>query len=97
MYIDDFIPTLSNAVKYFRDGNIINIGGEEYRSVEDLHRIIIEETGNDMGNLRTLDEHNVINKRPDIKRAKDLLGHDPKTPLEEGIKKTIEWMKEVYK
>jgi dTDP-glucose 4,6-dehydratase len=97
MYIDDFIPTLANACENFIDGEIINIGGTEYRSVRDLHDIIVKETGNDMAVIRKKDWHNVVNKRPNVEKAIKLLKHNPKTPLEEGIKKTVEWMKEVYK
>lgn len=97
MFIDDFIPTLANAVEEFKDGEIINIGGSEYRSVEDLHNIVVTETGRDVGELLPEDKHNVLNKRPDIAKAKNILHHNPTIPLEFGIKKTIEWMKEVYK
>jgi dTDP-glucose 4,6-dehydratase len=42
------------------------------------------------------DKHNVQNKRPDISRAQRDLGHAPKVTLEEGVPKTIEWMRQVY-
>lgn len=96
-YINDFIPTLVNACERFIDGEIINIGGKEYRSVMDLHKIIINLTGNDMGTILSEDKHNILNKRPNIEKAIKLLGHNPKVTLEEGVKKTIEWMREVYK
>lgn len=96
MYIDDFIPTLANACEKFVDGEVINIGGVEYRSVEDLHNIIVKETGKNVGKLRSKDYHNVVNKRPSVVKAMQMLGHKPITPLEKGIKSTVEWMKEVY-
>jgi dTDP-glucose 4,6-dehydratase len=34
MYIDDFIPTLANVLENFVPGEVYNIGGREYRSVE---------------------------------------------------------------
>jgi len=37
------------------------------------------------------------NKRIDVSKAIKGLGHNAKITLEEGIPKTIEWMKEVYK
>ena len=42
------------------------------------------------------DVHNTLNKRPDITKAKRDLGHNPTITLEEGIPKTIEWMKNTY-
>lgn len=96
MFIDDFIPTIANACDRFINGETINIGGREYRSVEDLHNIIVKETGVDVGHLLEEDKHNITNKRPDIKKSEDLLAHNPKTMLEEGVKKTIQWMKGIY-
>jgi dTDP-glucose 4,6-dehydratase len=42
------------------------------------------------------DKYNVLNKRPDIAKAIKFLNHNPKITLEEGVKKTIDWMREVY-
>jgi dTDP-glucose 4,6-dehydratase len=98
MYIDDFIPTLASVVDRFAPGGVYNIGGREYRGVEDLSNIILEYLNLDDSNVTYLpqDKHNVQNKRPDIRRAEEAFGHDPKVTLEEGVPKTIEWMREVY-
>ena len=42
------------------------------------------------------DKHNILNKRPNIEKAKKKFGHDPKITLEEGVPNTIEWMKATY-
>jgi dTDP-glucose 4,6-dehydratase len=42
------------------------------------------------------DKHNVQNKRPDISKAKAQFGHNPRITLEEGIPRTIEWMRTAY-
>jgi len=99
MYIDDFIPTLANACENFISGEVVNIGGEEYRSVEELSNIILKELGKDDSIVAYLPEdvHNITNKRPNIEKAKKLLDHNPNIPLEIGVKKTLDWMKEVYK
>ncbi len=99
MYIDDFIPTLANSATMFHDGETINIGGEEYRSVEELSNIVLTCAGADkkLAILLPEDRHNVVNKRPDISKAKKLLNHNPTICLEDGIKRTIEWMREIYK
>ena len=98
MYIDDFIPSLANACEKFTPGEVVNVGGEEFRSVRELSDLILDYTGADSGLVKYLpeDKHNILNKRPDIEKAKKKLGHDPKITLEEGVPKTIEWMKEVY-
>ena len=95
MYIGDFIPTLANVCEKFIPGEIVNIGGEEYRSVEELSDIILKQLGKDGGLVTYLpeDKHNITNKRPDITKAKKLFNHNPITPLEVGVEKTLDWMK----
>ena len=60
--------------------------------------LILDYTGanSDLVDYLTEDKHNILNKRPDISKAKQQLGHNPRVTLEEGVPKTIEWMKEVY-
>lgn len=101
MYIDDLINTLSNYVSV--DWNtvnheIINIGGEEYTSVEDMYNIVkscIPESTSQVTMLEK-DSHNTVAKRPDITLAKKLLNHNPVVRLSEGIPKTVDWMRQVY-
>lgn len=98
MYIDDFISTLATTSERFVAGETVNIGGREYRSVEDLAQIVIRECGGNSDLLRYEDfeKHNTVSKRPDIQKAMDLFGHDPKIELGEGVKRTVAWMREVY-
>ena len=35
-------------------------------------------------------------KHMDFSKSRRDLNHDPKIPLEEGIPRTIEWMKKIY-
>jgi dTDP-glucose 4,6-dehydratase len=99
MYIDDFTPTLANVMDRFTPGGLYNIGGTEFRSVEDLSNIILSQLGMDDRLVTYLpeDRHNIQNKRPDISRAAGLLGHNPRITLEDGIARTLEWMRDVYR
>jgi dTDP-glucose 4,6-dehydratase len=98
MYIDDFIPTLASVCDKFQAGGVYNIGGREYRSVEDLSNVILGYLALDDRRVTYLpqDQHNVQNKSPDISRAEKAFGHDPRVTLEEGVPRTIEWMRKVY-
>jgi dTDP-glucose 4,6-dehydratase len=98
MYIDDFIPTLASVCEKFKAGEVYNIGGREYRSVEEMSNVILKYLKLDDRLVTYLpqDQHNVQNKSPDISRAVQAFGHDPKVTLEEGIPRTIEWMRRVY-
>jgi len=99
MYIDDFIPTLANVADNFVPGEVYNIGGHEFRSVKELSDLILNYLGLDdsLVNYLPEDKHNVLNKKPDIEKARKAFGHDPRIILEEGVPKTIEWMQSVYK
>ena len=98
MYIDDFIPTLANVIENYKPGEVYNIGGVEFRSVEELSGLVLKYTGANKTLVSYLpeDKHNIQNKRPDITKARREFGHDPKIILEVGVPRTIEWMKSVY-
>lgn len=98
MYIDDFIPTLANVANNFVPGQVYNIGGREYRSVEELSNIILSSLSLDDSRVTYLpqDQHNVQNKKPDISKAAQAFGHNPTIPLEDGVRRTIDWMRHVY-
>lgn len=98
MYIDDFIPSLANALDQFIPGEVINVGGTEFRSVRELSDLILRTLGKDDSKVEYMpeDKHNVLNKRPDITKAKEILGHNPLVTLEDGIPQTIEWMRSTY-
>ena len=99
MYVDDFIPTLATVCERFVPGQVYNIGGEEFRSVRELSDIILRYLQKDDRQVRYMpeDRHNVQNKRPDISLAKRQFGHSPRITLEEGVPRTIDWRRDVYK
>ncbi|NLG84004.1 MAG: NAD(P)-dependent oxidoreductase [Firmicutes bacterium] len=99
MYIDDLIPTMANVCERFRPGRVYNLGGVEYRSVRDLADLVLRHAGAAPGLVEYLpeDQHNVKSKRPTIERARAELGHDPRVTLEEGVPRTIDWMRQVYR
>ncbi|MHB1653827.1 MAG: NAD-dependent epimerase/dehydratase family protein [Desulfitobacteriaceae bacterium] len=98
MYVDDLIPTIANVSEGFKAGEVYNVGGREFRSVKDLSDLVLKYTGGDPSLVRFLpeDRHNTVSKRPDIRKAIADLGHNPTIFLEEGLPKTVEWMKKVY-
>lgn len=115
-YVTDWSATVANVAERFnqipqREGvfhttPVFNIGGDEYRSVEELAQLIINKLVADYGydrkklnalvTYRDKEVANVTNKRPDNRNAATQLGHDPTITLEVGLDKTIAWMNEVY-
>lgn len=99
MHVDDMMRTLANAAERFDNlpEKVYNVGGTEYRSVEELAAIISSKVQSNFS-ITWADKEtaNVTNKRPDVSLAVRDLGHDPKITLEEGVMRTISWMREVY-
>ena len=72
----------------------VNLGNPREIAVTELAPIIINSTGSNSQMVYKplpLDDPKV--RQPDITRARENLGWNPKVLLEEGLKKTIEWFK----
>ncbi|OGW65468.1 MAG: NAD-dependent dehydratase [Nitrospirae bacterium RIFCSPLOWO2_02_FULL_62_14] len=74
----------------------VNIGNPRELTVMDIASLVLSLTGS-----RSVIQHEPLPvddpkvRRPDIRRAKALLGWEPRVPLEEGLKKTIEYFRKV--
>ena len=72
----------------------VNIGNPHEMTIEQIARAIIDVAGSSSRIVyRPLPEDDPKVRRPDITRARTLLGWEPKVPLEEGLKKTLEYFK----
>jgi len=97
-YLEDTCRTLSNIIDNFKSGEVYNIGGLEYHDIETLAKIIWEYTGADK-KLITFKDTEILttkSKKVDISKAVKDLDHKLTVSLEDGVKKTIDWMKEYY-
>jgi len=104
LYIDDCIDTLINIIDNFKPGEVYNLSGLESHSMEEVF-IIIREKINYYYQIPTnkeniifidkFDNTSVDKKYPICNKAIRDLKHNPKVNLEEGIKRTIKWMKGV--
>lgn len=97
-YIGDTVNTLANIVDNFKAGEAYNISSTDYRGVKELSDIVLEYLDKDDSSVeyRGTEEHNTLNKKSNIEKAQRDLNHDPSTTLEEGVPKTIEWMRDYY-
>ena len=94
-YVDDIIDGVMAAIDYDRSNyEVINLG--ESRTVELNELISLLE--------KELDTHAIIDYQPpqpgdvpqtyaDISKARALLGYQPKTQIEEGLHRFIEWFR----
>lgn len=75
------------------EGQVINIGNVNEITVLELAKKVIALTGStsDLSYL-PLPEDDPLRRRPDISRAREILGWCPKVPLEKGLMRMIEWI-----
>ena len=99
-YVEDTCRTLANIVDNFKPGEVYNLGGnpEWECDMKHLSDLILNYLGKDDSKVEYKEGEPFTTrvKRIDSSRAVRDLKHDPKTILEDGIPKTIEWMKSVY-
>jgi len=98
MYVGDWVRTVAGAAARLDRiaGRTMNVGGEEYVSIEELYqklRKLIPEYDDRLAR-RLPKEMNVTNKRPNNKVARELLGHACVVELDEGLPLTVDWMRE---
>jgi len=96
-YVSDLVRGLSLAM--FRTetpGRIINLGNPDERPVLEYARLVKEITGTASAIVHVEARPGEIARRcPDISRATSELGWSPMTPLEEGLRATIDWFRDL--
>ena len=94
-YVDDLtkgIYDLSESDKL--KGRVLNLGNPDEFSIKTLAEIIISLTGSGSKIVyKDIPEDDPPIRRPDISKAKELLGFSPVISLEEGLKNIIPWFR----
>ena len=96
-YIADMVGGLMKLM--FTDGiqgEIVNLGNPDEVSILETAKLIKKLTGSDSKILfKPLPRDDPIRRKPDISKAKRILGWRPPTHLEEGLRKTIKYFREI--
>jgi len=100
-YVEDTCRTFANIVDNFIPGEVYNVGGREEweRDIKEYSDLVIKACGKDdsLVTYKDAEPHTTKVKKMDFSKAVRDLHHDPKVPPNEGIKKTVEWMKWYYR
>ena len=101
-YITDMARTLSNISDNFKPGEVYNIGGEDFHSIEEAADIVLRLTGKEKQRKELIiykpeEMLTTRQKQVDCTKARQDLNHKTTVTLEEGIANTVAWMKDVYK
>ncbi|MCG3172936.1 MAG: UDP-glucose 4-epimerase [Myxococcota bacterium] len=92
-YVDDLVDGLMRLMESPYAGPI-NLGNPGEFTIRELADLVIEKTGSKSAvEKRPLPSDDPKQRRPDITRARELLGWEPKIPLREGLVRTIEYFR----
>lgn len=97
-YIDDSIAAIAAIAKHFEPGEVYNICGDEAHTIKRLSDLVLKETGASprLVRYKEVEPFNTLIKRGDNRKAKRDLHWAPKVGLAEGVRRTVEWQREVY-
>ena len=94
-YVDDLVEGIYRLL-LSEYANPVNIGNPDEITIKEFAEEIIKLTGTDQKIIyKTLPTDDPKQRQPDITRAKELLGWEPKVPRAEGLKITYEYFKNV--
>jgi dTDP-glucose 4,6-dehydratase len=98
-YVDDCVKTVANISDNFIPGRIYNIGSNQFHDIETLAEIIWNYTNasKDLIEYRESEMLTTKLKKVNIDLSEKELNHKQTISLADGVKRTIDWMKEYYK
>jgi UDP-glucuronate decarboxylase len=97
-YVDDLVEGMVRLMTREGVTGPVNVGNPTETSVLEFARRILEYTGSRSKIVhRPLPSDDPKQRQPDIARARELLGWEPKVPLEAGLRKTIEYFAGILK
>ncbi|HLJ66892.1 MAG TPA: UDP-glucuronic acid decarboxylase family protein [Chloroflexota bacterium] len=96
-YVSDMVDGLMGAIfQPGTAGEVFNLGNPDEYTVEEFARRIAALVGSDAGFTHMpLPVDDPTRRCPDITRARDVLGWQPKVDLVTGIQRTIEWFRDL--
>jgi dTDP-glucose 4,6-dehydratase len=90
-YVDDLIEGVWRLMKS-SEVRPVNIGNPQEHTVGEIAELVIELSGGEGGIIyEPLPEDDPRRRCPDITRARETLGWEPRVPVREGLKKTLDW------
>lgn len=93
-YVSDLIEGLRRLMEC-DEPEPVNLGNPQEMTVLEFAQRILELTGSHSPiEFRPLPEDDPRRRRPDISKARRLLGWEPRVSLEEGLRQTIAWFRQ---
>jgi nucleoside-diphosphate-sugar epimerase len=93
-YVADLVAGIWAAIsKENTVGNVFNLGNPQETTIRDFAKVVVELCGAPGAKIvhETLPQDDPVRRKPDISKAKKILAWEPRIPLKEGLKQTIEY------
>ncbi len=95
-FVDDIIDGILKSIKYLENNDkvyeIINLGESEVITLEEMVHTLENALGKKANKkLLPMQPGDVLKTNADISKAKTLIGYQPDTKFQNGIKKFVEW------
>jgi dTDP-glucose 4,6-dehydratase len=97
-YVEDICRTLANIIDNFKPGEVYNLGGDKQYEIKYISDLILKTLGKDDSKViyKEAEPFTTRIKTPDSTKAKRDLNFKLTVPVEEGIRRTVEWFKKTY-
>ncbi|MBW9231189.1 UDP-glucuronic acid decarboxylase family protein [Leptospira santarosai] len=93
-YVDDLVDGIIRMMNTEDFSGPVNLGNDGEFTVRELAELVLKETGSASKIVhKPLPQDDPMRRKPDLTLAKQRLGFEPRVPLVEGIRKTVEYFK----
>lgn len=91
-YVDDLICGMTALMEKDNFFEPVNVGNDGEFTIKELAELVIELTDSKSQIVyKPLPSDDPVKRKPDLTRARKVLGYEPKVKLRDGLKKTIEY------
>lgn len=97
-YVSDMVDGIKKAMFSNKTkGEVFNLGNPDERKISDFATLVknITKSSSEIKISSALPTDDPRRRYPDITKARDILGWEPKVTLEEGLQKTVEYFKSI--
>jgi dTDP-glucose 4,6-dehydratase len=98
IFVTDTVMTLAALADSFVPGDVYNIGGDASHDMKEVSDLVLRlvERDDSLVTYKEAEPFTTRDKRIDTAKAARVLGHKSRVGLEEGLARTIDWMKRAY-
>ena len=96
-YIDDIVNGTVSAIEKNYECEIFNLGNNKSEHLMNVIKLIEKQLNKAKINFKPMREGDMLETFADITKSKKMLDYNPKTNLEDGLPRLVDWYKEYYK